>query len=402
MSVNYQSTRRSCYLAAAIQAIAINLPPLFFALFSTSFGISFEQLGRLVLINFMTQLLIDAFSAYFADHLGYRTCFIGAHALVAAGLIAFGTLPFVIPDAYLAMTVSVIVYSVGAGFLEVMISPLSEQLPSDKKAASMSLVHSFYCWGQVAVIALTTVTVLAVGYEYWWLLFIVWAVLPLVNAVRGCFIPFPAILPPEKRTSLKSLLTTPLFWLMLLVMVCGGAAEQVMAQWASLFAEKGVGVSKVWGDLLGPCLFAVFMGLGRFLHGKSSGAHLHGLLIGCAALCVVCYSITVFAPLPAIALLGCGCCGLSVSLMWPGTLSLAAGRFPRGGTALFACLALAGDLGCSLGPWLTGAASDGVGASLGSEQIGLKAGILAGAVFPLIMLIGLLITYRRKKNVTDE
>lgn len=402
MSLNYKSTRISCYLAAAIQAISINLPPLFFALFSTQFGISYEQLGRLVLINFMTQLCIDAVSVYFVDRVGYRTCFIGAHSFVAVGLIAFGILPLIMTDKYVGMLISVVIYSIGAGVLEVMISPLNEQLPSDKKAASMSLMHSFYSWGQVVVIALTTVAVLAIGDSYWWLLFILWAIFPVVNAVRGFFIPFPETIPPEKRTSLKELFKTPLFWLMLLIMVCGGASEQTMAQWASLFAEKGVGISKVWGDLLGPCLFAIFMGTGRFLHGKSNGKHLNGLLIGSAALCVLCYLVTVFVPVPAVALLGCGLCGLSVSLMWPGTLSLAAERFPRGATALFACLALAGDLGCSVGPWLTGFVSDAVRSVTSSEQSGLKAGILAGVAFPLVMLIGLLITYKRKKKTTDE
>jgi fucose permease len=199
------------------------------------------------------------------DRIGYRNSFIGAHALTMMGLVAFGLVPTFTADIYAGMTVSVVIYSIGAGVLEVMVSPLTEQLPTENKAASMSLVHSFYCWGQVAVIALTTLAVMAFGYEYWWLMFIVWAAFPLINVIRGFLIPFPETLPSEKRTSISELFKTPLFWLMLLIMMCGGAAEQTMAQWASVFAEKGVGVPKVWGDLLGPCLFAIFMGTGRSL-----------------------------------------------------------------------------------------------------------------------------------------
>lgn len=403
MSTNYRPTWKSCYWGAAIQAVSINVVPLFFATLQTEFDISFEMIGRLVLINFLTQIIVDILSLWFVDRVGYRRCFLTAHATTAVGFVLFGILPRVTANAYVGMVLATVVYSIGSGLLEVLISPMADALPSEKKAASLTLVHAFYPLGQVLSIAVTTAVLWLIGREYWWLVIMLWALLPLSNLVRGLSIPYPAVEAAEEHGGMRGLLTSRVFWIALIAMVCAGASEQAMAQWASLFAEQGLGVSKLMGDLLGPCSFAVCMGIGRFWYGRSSGkASLQWLLIGSALLCVVCYALAVFSPFPLLALLGCAFCGLSVSLMWPGTLSYAAGKMSHGGTALFACLAVAGDIGCSLGPWLTGLVSDAVQQShSGAEavQYGLRAGLITAVLFPVGMLIAMSILSKSKKNL---
>ncbi len=401
MSMSYKRTWNACYWGAAIQAVSINVVPLFFATLQTQFDISFEKIGRLVLINFLTQLLVDFVSLYTVDRVGYRRCFYIAHATTAAGFVLFGTLPLLLSDAYLGMVLATVVYSVGSGLLEVIISPMADALPSEKKAAALTMVHAFYPLGQVLSILLTTVLLGIIGRAYWWLAILLWAVVPLSNLIRGLRITFPPVESVSDKGGLATLFRTPMFWVALFTMVCAGASEQAMAQWASLFAEQGLGVSKVLGDLLGPCLFAVFMGIGRFWYGRSGECiSLRPLMLGCAALCVLCYAVAVLSPWPLFALLGCAFCGLSVSLMWPGTLAYAAPRMPHGGTALFSCMALAGDAGCSLGPWLTGWVSDVVqrgytGAD--AVQYGLRAGLMTAVIFPIGMGIALwLIPHKRK------
>lgn len=400
MSVNYKRTWKACYWGAAIQAISINVVPLFFVTLQTQFAVSFEKIGRLVLINFITQLLVDFVSLYVVDRIGYRRCFIAAHLSMAVGFVLFGTLPLVMPDAYLGMVLATVVYSIGSGMLEVIISPMADALPSEKKASALTMVHAFYPLGQVASIAVTTVVLGLIGREYWWLVIILWAVVPLSNLVRGLTLHYPTVEAASDHGGIRGLFRSRVFWIALFTMVCAGAAEQAMAQWASVFAEQGLGISKVLGDLLGPCLFALFMGIGRFWYGRSEERiPLRRLLLGFAALSVVCYVLAVFSPWPMLALLGCAFCGLSVSLMWPGTLSYTAARMSHGGTALFSCMALAGDLGCSLGPWLTGLVSDLAQAGYTGEnaaQYGLKAGLLTAVIFPAGMFL-LLLLFPKKK-----
>ncbi len=403
MSVNYRRTWHACYWGAAIQAVAINVVPLFFSTLQTQFAISFEKIGRLVLVDFLVQLAVDFLSLYFVDRLGYRRCFLLTHIITAAGLVLFGVLPRVMPDAYVGMVLATAVYAVGAGLLEVIVSPMADALPSEKKAASLTLVHSFYPLGQVLSVLLTTLVLWIIGREYWWLVVMLWALVPLSNFVRGLATPFPETLPAESRESAAHLLRSGVVWCALFMMMCAGAAEQAMSQWASLFAEQGLGVPKVVGDLLGPCLFAVFMFAGRFAYGRSGErVAMRPLLLISSVACVLCYGLAVFSPFPFLALLGCAFCGLSVSLMWPGTLSYVASQVPNGGTALFACMALAGDAGCSLGPWLTGLVSDVAqrgytGAD--ATQYGLRAGLLTAAIFPLGMLVFTWFFSRQRKKV---
>ncbi len=402
MTPNYKKTWKSCYWGAVIQAVAINVVPLFFAILQTEFSISFEMLGRLVLINFLTQLTMDLLSLYIVDRLGYRACFMIAHGAAAAGLLLFGVLPRVFSSPYVGMVLATLVFSAGAGLLEVLISPMADALPSKNKATSLMLVHAFYPLGQMVAIVLTTLLLSLLGNEYWWAIIMAWAVLPLSNLIRGLHIPFPQIESASEHGGLPELFSSVAFWLAFATMICAGAAEQSMAQWASLFAEKGLGIPKVMGDLLGPCLFALFMGIGRFGYGRfGDRIPLRPVLMISAVLCVVCYALAVFSPWPLLALLGCAFCGLSVSLMWPGTLSYVVPRVSRGGTALFASLALAGDIGCSLGPWLTGLVSDMVQPYCTSgdpEQFGLRMGLMTAIVFPVIMFVLLAVFSRKKKE----
>lgn len=393
MQPNYQKTWHCCYWGAALQALAINLAPLFFVTLQQQYHISFEQIGRLVLVTFLVQLAVDFLSVYTVSRWGYRLSLVLAHAFTTVGLFLFGILPRVLADAYVGMTIAVFIYSIGAGLLEVLISPMANSLPSDRKAEALTFVHSFYPLGQVLTIVVTTIAVRLIGEQYWWLIFMVWSVFPFINLVRGLRVPLPETLTQTANNGcLRQLLKSPTFWVMLILMMAAGASELAMAQWVSTFAEKGLNIDKMWGDLLGPLLFAVFMGLGRFCYGKSrGGVSLRWLLCGCAALAVACYAVAVFVPIPLVALIGCAICGLAVSLMWPVTLSFCAEHFPGGDTAMFSLLALAGDLGCALGPWLTGLVSDAVQQQFSLNAAnGLKAGLAVAMVFPLLLFFTLL------------
>ena len=402
MRSSYRKTWVSCYWGAAIQALAINVVPLFFATLQMQFSVTFEMLGRLVLVNFVTQLTVDLLSLYFVDKWGYRACFFIAHGATTVGFLLFGVLPLTMADAYLGMVLATVVYSVGSGLLEVLISPMADALPSENKATALTLVHAFYPLGQVVTIVVTTVVLALFGRGYWWAIIIAWGVLPLTNLVRGLRMPFPEVEHVSDHGGLTVLFRSGHFWIAMATMVCAGVSEQSMAQWASLFAERGLGISKVTGDLLGPCLFALFMGIGRFWYGRfGDRVPLRAVLMVSAALCVGCYALAVFSPWPVMALLGCAFCGLSVSLMWPGTLSHVVPRVRHGGTALFACLALAGDAGCSLGPWLTGFVSDAVQPYCTSGdpvQFGLRMGLISAAIFPLLMLVFLAVFSRKKRD----
>ncbi len=389
-SPNYKSTLYACYLGYITQALIVNLPPLLFVVFKDKFGLSFTMLGSLVVVIFITQLVVDALAIKFVDKIGHRVCAVAAHVFAAAGMITFAVLPELLPYPYIGLIISCFLFSIGGGLIEVLVSPIVESLPSEAKASSMSLLHSFYSWGQVLVIILSTFALLIVGHNLWFILPLLWAILPIVTLIKFTKVP---LIPPqedEKRIPLKKLLTSKIFLIALLLMVCSGAAEQAMGQWASIFAEKGLEISKTLGDLLGPCLFAIMMGIIRTLYGiRGQNINIQKTLIISSCLCIVSFIITALVPVPAISLIGCSLCGLSVSLMWPGMLSLTAAGYPSGGVAMFALLALGGDMGCSIGPWVTGFVAD---------QTNLNTGLLTGLIFPAVMLIGLLILGSMIKN----
>ena len=413
--MNFKHTLFACYIGYITQAIVVNFMPILFIVFNETYKVSLTNLGTLVLINFVTQITVDIIAARIIDRIGFRHAAVPAHILCAAGLVMLGILPSFMSNTYLALVISVIVYAVGGGLIEVVISPVVDGLPSKDNSAAMSLLHSFYCWGQLAVVLITTLVIKIFGYDVWQILSVVWAIVPIVNIFLFSKVPLPETC-EEARVPIKQLLRESGFVIGLILMLGAGAAEQTMAQWVSLFAQKGLGVSKVLGDLLGPCMFALCMALGRMWYGiKGEKLDLKKALLGCSGLCILCYLVTVFSPNPLISLVSCALTGFSVSLMWPGTLSYNAACFPNGGAALFGVMALFGDIGCSVGPWLAGLVSDNVqninkavefaqNAGLSSEQLGLKAGILMGIVFPIVMLLGLscLKTEKIKRKIKKQ
>jgi fucose permease len=395
--MTFDHTRRACYAGYITQAIVNNLAPLLFIVFQTRYAVPYEQLGRLILLNFTTQLLTDLVAVTLVDRTGYRLPLVLAHGCCVVGLVLLAVLPSALSSPYLGLSLAIVVYAIGGGLLEVVVSPVVDALPSPPagKAAAMSLLHSFYCWGQVAVVLGTTLLLKQMGQTAWQALPLVWAVVPLANCAVFLRVPLPPTVPDTHRTGLGRLCTTPAFAAVLVMMGCAGAAELTMSQWASLFAEQGVGVPKVWGDVAGPCLFAVLMGLGRCLYGLwGATMPLVPAMVGGGTLATICYLTAALASAPVLSLFGCALCGLAVSLLWPGTFSLAATRFPCGGAAMFGLLAVGGDTGAAVGPWLAGAVA---GATTGPQSAlsafatllpdvgnaGLRAGLLIGTTFPL-------------------
>lgn len=395
ISTNYKHTIYACYIGYITQAIVNNFAPLLFITFHELYGIPLERIGLLVTMNFGTQLLVDLLSARYADKIGYRRLIVAAHIFAAAGLVSLGVLPELLPSPYIGICISVILYAVGGGLTEVLISPILEACPTERKSAAMSLLHSFYCWGSVLVILLSTILFKLFGIDSWHIVACFWAIIPLFNVFYFSKVPISALVDEGESMGIGALLRTKIFWILALLMVCAGASELAMSQWASAFAESGLRVPKAVGDLAGPCFFAFLMGCSRLLHSKlAEKVSLYKYLAVCAVLCTASYFMASLSPLPLISLLGCGICGISVGAMWPGTFSLAGEQCPKGGTAMFALLALAGDTGCSAGPTIVGFIS----AALGDD---LKTGLLSAAVFPLLMLFGLGIcaaSLRKRKN----
>ena len=381
----YQHTLRASYLGYISQAIVNNFIPLLFLTFQNSYHIPLAKITLLVTVNFSIQLFVDLLSAKFVDRIGYRVSIVSAHIFIASGLIGMSFLPDVLPDPYLGLLISIALYAVGGGLTEVLISPIVEACPTEKKSAAMSLLHSFYCWGCVLVIGISTVFFATAGIANWRILSLLWAILPAANAVYFSQVPIAHLVEDGHGMSIGELFRSKLFWIFVLLMVCAGASEQAMSQWASAFAESGLNISKSAGDLAGPCFFAVMMGVARTLYAKCSDkVNLTAVMAGSGILCILCYLAAALSPSPIFALAGCGFCGLSVGVLWPGTFSLAARACPRGGTAMFALFALAGDLGCSSGPTLVGIVS-------GIFQDQLKAGLLAAILFPILLLVGILL-----------
>ena len=402
--VHYKSTLWSCYLGYITQAVVNCLLPLLFIIFQTDYGITFERLGRLIFLNFFIQLLVDLASVKLVEWLSCRTLMVGAHALSAIGLWLLAYLPGVLPDPYIGLSIAVVLQAIGGGLLEVLVSPIVDSLPGDDKAGSMSLLHSFYCWGQMGVVLLTTLFLQVAGRSVWWILPLIWSLIPFVNMLSLLKVPLRPIAAEAGGSPLRKLFRQGFFWVILVLMLCAGAGEGVMSLWSSLFAEKGLGVTKVMGDLLGPCMFALFMGLGRLGFGlKGAKIRLDNALMASAVLCIICYLTAVVSPWPVLSLAACGLCGLSVSLLWPGAFSLAAREFSAGGAQMFAIMALSGDMGCAIGPWISGLISDFAtnlnAGNPAADQIGLKWGILFGVVFPIVLLISLLLyRFYRKRH----
>ena len=389
MQKNYRKTLTACYLAFITQAICANFAPLLFLRFHTNYGISLGQIALIPTAFFLTQLLIDLFCAKFVDAIGYRRSIVISEIASGLGLAGLAVIPDLFPDPFVGILICVIIYAIGSGLIEVLASPIVEACPFEHKDAVMSLLHSFYCWGSVGVILLSTVFFSVFGIEHWKILACIWALIPLYNIWNFATCPIERLTEEGKGMTIHALFKTPLFWLAIILMVCAGASELSMAQWASAFTEAALGFSKTVGDLVGPCLFAVTMGISRVIYGKyGAKMNLIHFMIGSGILCLCCYLLASLSEIPVLGLIGCIFCGFSVGIMWPGTISITSPRLPRGGTALFALLAMAGDLGGAFGPSLVGAVTQQAGDNL-------RSGILVGSVFPLILIISLFLVNRK-------
>ena len=382
---NYRKTLIACYLGFITQAIAANFAPLLFLTFHKSFQI---PLGKIALISttfFFTQLVIDVLCAKTVDRIGYRKCIVASEVFSALGLICLAFLPDLLPDPFVGILISVIIYAMGSGLIEVLCSPIVEACPFDHKEAVMSLLHSFYCWGSVGVILLSTLFFTLFGIENWRLLACIWALVPLYNIYNFVTCPIEHLVEDGEGLGIKNLLKLPMFWISIILMICAGASELSMAQWASAYAESALGLSKTLGDLVGPCLFAIMMGISRTIFGKfGEKMDLMKYMMFCGALCLICYIAASASQSPLIGLLGCVVCGFSVGIMWPGTISISSQKIPAGGTAMFALLAMAGDIGGAAGPGIVGMITQHAGDDL-------HKGLLAGCVFPAVLILSIII-----------
>ena len=390
MKPNYKTTIFACFVGYIVQAIVNNFVPLLFITFQQDYQIPLTQITLLVTINFGVQLTVDLLSTLFVDKIGYRTSIVIAQIFSAAGLLMLTFMPEIM-DPFAGILISVIVYAIGGGIIEVLISPIMESCPTDNKEKAMSLLHSFYCWGHVGVVLISTLFFAILGIENWRILAAIWAIVPIINGIIFLKTPIaPLLSADEKGMTLPELFKNKIFWLLMVMMLCAGASEQAVSQWASAFAEQGLGISKAAGDLAGPMAFAICMGASRAIYGKyGDKLDLEKFMMASTMLCVASYLLISLVPSPMLSLIGCAICGLSVGIMWPGTFSKAAISLKTGGTAMFALLALAGDLGCSSGPTLVGFVSDAASGNM-------KLGILAGIVFPAVMLLSLLIGKNKK------
>lgn len=393
---SYEHTIYASYLGYITQAIVNNLAPLLFLTFSAEFQLTLDKITLITTVNFAVQLFVDLLSAKVVDRIGYRVSIVAAHVMAVIGLIGMAFFPSTFPNAYAGLLTAVVCYAVGGGIIEVLISPIVEACPTEKKEAAMSLLHSFYCWGHVFLVVMSTIFFKIFGVENWRVLACIWAIIPLWNLFYFMLVPIYPIVDEKEKLSLRGLLGQKVFWLLVVIMVCAGASEQAMSQWASAFAESGLQVSKTIGDLAGPCAFAVFMGTARALYGKYSDyIPLKKMMMGSAVLCIICYLTAVFAGNPVFGLLSCAVCGFSVGIFWPGTFSVAAWELPGGGTAMYALMALAGDIGCSSGPTVVGFVANAFGGNL-------KAGLLAAIAFPVVILAGISAVRARKDSCKEQ
>lgn len=395
--LSYKYTVTASFISAFVQAIVTNFVPLLYLTFQSNFGVTLSQISLLVTVNFGTQLIVDALSSKLVDIIGVRPCIVASQVFVALGVSGLAFLPQLIGNAFVGIVLCTVIFAIGGGIIEVMCNPIIESCPVQNKTRLLGFNHAVYCWGTVFVILFSTLFFALFGIKNWRIMALLWASIPAFNAVFYGIVPLFPITESGKSLPLKKLFATRLFWVFALLILCAGAAEQAVAQWASAFAESGLKVSKTVGDLLGPCLFAVFMGIARTLYGKFS--HRISTKVALAyssALCVVSYLITVFSPWTWMAFAGLMLCGLSVGILWPAVCAIAGEQMPAGGTAMFALLALAGDVGCVSGPALVGLVSDTLNGAL-------KWGILVAIVFPIVMTIGvLLMRDKRKKKAETE
>lgn len=387
---NYKKTKKACYLGFITQAISSNFAPLLFLKFHTDYNIPLGSIALISTFFFFSQLLVDLFCAKFVDRIGYRVAIVTSEVASALGLVCLAFLPDLLPNHFAGILISVVIYAIGSGLIEVLCSPIVEACPFENKEATMSLLHSFYCWGSVGTIVVSTVFLAIFGMDSWKWLACIWALVPAYNIYNFATCPIEHLVEDGEGMKIGQLFKTPLFWVALTLMVCSGASELAMAQWASAYAESALGFTKVVGDLVGPCLFAVAQGISRVFYGKyGDRVDLMKFMIFSGLLCLLCYIAASVSTVPLIGLIGCIVCGFSVGIMWPGTISISSKKFPLGGTAMFALLAMAGDLGGSLGPELVGKVTQAAGDNI-------KAGMGVGCIFPIVLVIAIFIMKKNK------
>ena len=392
MKKNYRRTLTACYLGFITQAIVANFAPLLFLTFHNEFGIPLGKIALISTVFFFTQLVVDLFCAKFVDKIGYRISIVTSEVFAAAGLIGLATLPNVMTNSFAGILISVFFYAIGSGLIEVLASPIVEACPFDNMDSVMSLLHSFYCWGCVGVIVISTILLKVLGTENWKWIAIIWAIVPLYNIYNFATCPIEHLTEEGQGMSIGELLKTPMFWVSIVLMICAGSSELAMAQWSSAYVEAALGFDKTVGNLVGPCLFAVTMGISRVFYGKyGEKIDLMKYMIGSGCLCVVCYILVAAFDIPALGLVGCILCGASVAIMWPGTISISSINLPLGGTAMFALLAMAGDLGGSIGPYIVGVVSQNAGDNL-------RAGMLWGMIFPIVLVVSVILLRTWKKE----
>ena len=389
---DFQKTKKACYLGFITQAIAANFAPLLFLKFHKDYGISLGNIALISTVFFFTQLLVDLFCAKFVDRIGYRFSIVVSEVLSALGLVGLAFLPDLLPDAFAGILISVTIYAMGCGLIEVLVSPIIEACPFENKEATMSFLHSFYCWGTVGTIVISTLFFKIFGMDSWKWLAVIWALIPAYNIFNFATCPIVPIVEEGQGMGIRKLFKIPLFWASICLMVCAGASELAMAQWASAYAEAALGLSKTIGDLLGPCMFAVTMGINRIIFGKyGEKMNLVIYMTASGLLCVICYLMSSLSSNPVIGLIGCILCGFSVAIMWPGTISISSKKFPNGGTAMFALLAMAGDLGGGVGPAIVGRITQ-------YADDNIRVGMGAGLIFPVVLVIMVYILAGRDKK----
>lgn len=397
LRTNYKHTLIAGYISFITQAIVNNFAPLLFVTFQRDWEVSLSQLAFISTYNFVIQLATDLVAARYADKIGVRKCIVGAHIFAATGLAGLGIFPFILPDPYIGIIIAITFYAVGGGLIEVLTSPIIEACPTENKESHMSLLHSFYCWGQMCAVLFSTLFFYFFDIANWRVMAFIWAMIPAFNAFYFALVPIVTVSQTDKGVQKTSeLFKNKLFYILLVMMLCAGASELSVAQWASAFAEESLGISKTAGDILGPCLFAALMGIARVTYSKfSHKLNLEKYILFCAVLCVFGYLLTALSPIPVLSLVGCGICGYAVGIMWPGTYSIAAKSWYNPSTALFAMFALAGDTGCSTGPLLLGTVSQYFGDNL-------KTGVLAGTVFPFVMIFAVIVLLRYNKKTEGK
>lgn len=392
--IGYKHTVAASFTAFVVQAVVNNFAPLLFLTFQAQYGIELSKITVLITANFFIQIFVDLTAVLFVDRIGYRASTVLAHAMCATGLIFMTILPEILPSAFAGLLVSVFCYAVGAGLLDITINPIVNSCPSTNSNQLLCLLHSFYCWGSVAAVGISTLFFALFSTDNWKIMSLIWAILPIVNAVVFTRVPIaPVVGEDEEKLSIKDMLKTKAFWIFMVLILCAGSSEQAVSQWASTFAEKGLGVSKTVGDLAGPMLFSVLMGVSRMIYGKfGDKIDLDGMMIFSGALCMASYLLIALSFSAVLGLVGVALCGFSVGIMWPGTFSKASAGIKGGGTAMFALLALGGDLGCSSGPTFAGMMASAFGDDL-------KKGILCAIFFPALLTVLTIFTKRRKAKI---